>query len=64
MMRGTASLAEISEHSTATLADVIDFVNAYTVAGAVEMEGASMPANAESGVSGLLARLRGRVRRA
>jgi hypothetical protein len=64
MMRGTASLSEISEQSTATLADVIDFVNAYTVTGAVEMEGASLPVAAEAGASGLLARLRGRVRRA
>lgn len=64
MMRGTATLAEISEQSTAALPDVIDFVNAYMVAGAIEMEGASMPAAAEAGATGLLARLRGRVRRA
>lgn len=64
MMRGTATLTEISEQSTAALADVIDFVNAYTVAGSIEMEGASMPAAADAGAGGLLARLRGRVRRA
>lgn len=64
MMRGTATLADISEQSTAPLADVIDFVNAYTVAGAVEMEGAAQPAANEAGATGLLARLRGRARRA
>lgn len=58
MMKGPATLTEISEQSGAQLADVIDFINAYAVIGVAEMEGTPVAA-AASEPTGLLARLRG-----
>ncbi len=64
MMKGPATLTEISDQSGAPLSDVIDFVNAYIAIGVVEMEGVAAPAAAnEAGGGGLLARLRARARR-
>jgi hypothetical protein len=63
MMKGPATLAEITEQSGAALSDVVDFVNAYLVTGFVEAEGApAAPADTAS-QGGLLARVRARVRR-
>jgi hypothetical protein len=58
MMKGPATLTEISEQSGAQLGDVIDFINAYAVIGVAEMEG-TPAASPASEPTGLLARLRG-----
>jgi hypothetical protein len=60
MMKGWASLTEISEQAGATLAEVIDLVNAYTVSGHAEAEaeaGAAAPAAAAATPMARLARL-------
>lgn len=60
MMKGWASLTEISEQAGATLAEVIDLVNAYTVSGHAETEpeaGANAPAAAAATPMARLARL-------
>jgi len=61
MLKQFASLTEIAEQSGATLADVIDFTNAYNATGHVETEG-SAAANAtvtrDSGRHAILQRLR------
>lgn len=63
MIKGPATLTEIADQSGAALADVIDFVNAYSVSGFVESEPtASAPPMATPAASGLLARLRARAR--
>jgi len=63
MMKGPATLTEIMEQSGATLADVIDFVNAYSATRFVEMEGVNAPAPETAAPGGMLSRLRARVRR-
>jgi hypothetical protein len=60
MMKGWATLAEISEQAGATLAEVIDVVNAYTVSGHAEAEaesGAAAPVAAAATPMARLARL-------
>jgi len=61
MMRGYATMTEISEGSGASIADVADFINAYATLGIVDSEGSAQPVAEPSsgGVGGLLARLRG-----
>ena len=63
MMKGPATLTEITEQSGASLANVIDFVNAYSAIRFVEMEGAAAAVPETAAPGGLLARLRGRARR-
>ncbi|HET7842678.1 MAG TPA: hypothetical protein VFL14_00900, partial [Xanthomonadales bacterium] len=63
MMKGPATLTEITEQSGATLPDVIDFVNAYSATRFVEMEGSAAPAPETAAPGGLLSRLRARARR-
>jgi hypothetical protein len=61
MMRGIGSLEEIAAQSTASVADVADFINAYNALGYVECEGAvSMAAIVDR--SGLLDRMRKSLR--
>jgi len=61
MMRGIGSLEEIAAQSTASVADVADFINAYNALGYVEYEGAvSMAVIADR--SGLLDRMRKSLR--
>ena len=61
MMRGIGSLEEIAAQSTASVADVADFINAYNALGYVECEGAvSMAVIADR--SGLLDRMRKSLR--
>jgi hypothetical protein len=68
MMKGPQTLSSIAEQSGATLADVIDFVNAYYVTGHAEPEGVGLAApqvaHDATGMGQVLARLRGRVKRA
>jgi len=61
MMKQLASLTEIAEQSGASLADVIDFTNAYHATGHIEAEGsaaAAAPATRDSGRHAILQRLR------
>lgn len=60
MMKGPATLSEIADQSGAALADVVDFVNAYSVTGFVEAEGVQPEVAAPAG---LLSRLRARAKR-
>jgi hypothetical protein len=60
MLKQPATLTEVAEQSGATLADVIDFTNAYNATGYIEIEGVA-PAEAptrDTGRSAILARLR------
>lgn len=57
MMKGPALLADIAEHSGASLAEVIDFVNASLATGVAEPDQPAAPA-AEAGKGGLLGRFR------
>ena len=61
MMRGTGTLAEIAAQSTAGVADVVDFINAYNALGYVECE-AMLPVTAPNDRSGLLQRVRNSLR--
>jgi hypothetical protein len=61
MMRGTGTLAEIAAQSTAGVADVIDFINAYNALGYVECE-AMLPVTSPNDRSGLLQRVRNSLR--
>jgi hypothetical protein len=60
MMKQPAGLNEVAEQSGATLADVIDFTNAYHAAGYIEIEGAAAAASAQrdTGRGAILSRLR------
>jgi hypothetical protein len=61
MMKQPATLGEVAEQSGATLADVIDFTNAYYAAGYIEIEGvpsAAAPAQRDTGRGAILSRLR------
>jgi hypothetical protein len=60
MMRGTGTLDEIAAQSTAGVADVAEFINAYHAIGYVECE--SMPALPTADRSGLLDRMRKSLR--
>ena len=54
-----ATLTEISDQSGATLADVIDFTNAYNATGHIEMEPVvAAPVARDSGRHAILSRLR------
>jgi hypothetical protein len=61
MMRGVGTLEEIAAQSTASAADVVDFVNAYHALGYVECE-AILPVTAPNDRSGLLQRVRNSLR--
>lgn len=61
MMKGPASLSDIADQSGAALADVIDFVNAYSATGFVSAEGVPPVAVEPIAPSGLIARLRARA---
>ena len=61
MMRGTGSIEEIAAQSTAGVADVVDFINAYNALGYVECE-AMLPVTAPNDRSGLLERVRKSLR--
>ena len=59
MMKQPATLTEISDQSGATLADVIDFTNAYNATGHIEMEPIiAAPVTRDSGRHAILSRLR------
>jgi hypothetical protein len=59
MLKQPATLTEIAEQSGATLADVIDFTNAYNATGYIESDGgASEPVQRDSGRGAILSRLR------
>ena len=62
MMKQPATLGEVAEQSGATLADVIDFTNAYHATGYIEIEGApgtaAAPAQRDTGRGAILSRLR------
>jgi hypothetical protein len=61
MMKQAAGLSEVAEQSGATLADVIDFTNAYYATGYIDIEGAPAPAaptQRDSGRGAILSRLR------
>jgi len=59
MMKQPATLTEISDQSGATLADVIDFTNAYNATGHIEMEPVvAAPVARDSGRHAILSRLR------
>jgi hypothetical protein len=61
MMKQAAGLNEVAEQSGATLADVIDFTNAYHATGYIEVEGAAAAASAaqrDTGRGAILSRLR------
>ena len=62
MMKGPAGLPEIADQSGAALADVIDFVNAYSVTGYVAAEGATAATPEMTQPAGLLSRLRARAK--
>jgi hypothetical protein len=57
MMKGWASLTEISEQAGATLAEVVDLVNAYTVSGHAETEPEAGAATAVAAATTPMARL-------
>ncbi|HVF34914.1 MAG TPA: hypothetical protein VND91_06290 [Candidatus Saccharimonadia bacterium] len=61
MMKGPASLSDIADQSGAALADVVDFVNAYSATGFVSAEGVPPVAVEPIAPSGLMARLRARA---
>lgn len=61
MMKGPASLSDIADQSGAALADVVDFVNAYSATGFVSAEGVPPIAVEPIAPSGLIARLRARA---
>ncbi|HKE48149.1 MAG TPA: hypothetical protein VKB52_08785 [Rhodanobacteraceae bacterium] len=61
MMRGTGTIDEIAAQSTAGIADVVDFINAYNALGYVECE-AMLPVTAPNDRSGLLERVRKSLR--
>jgi hypothetical protein len=61
MMRGTGTIADIATQSTAGIADVVDFINAYNALGYVECE-AQLPVTAPNDRSGLLERVRKSLR--
>jgi len=61
MMRGVGTVEEIAAQSTASAADVVDFVNAYHALGYVECE-ATLPVTAPNDRSGLLQRVRNSLR--
>lgn len=63
MMKGPATLSDIADQSGAALADVIDFVNAYSATGFVSAEGVPPVAVEAIAPSGLIARLRARAKR-
>jgi len=61
MMKQAATLGEVAEQSGATLADVIDFTNAYHATGYIEIEGApgaAAPTQRDTGRGAILSRLR------
>jgi len=59
MMKQAAGLSEVAEQSGATLADVIDFTNAYYAAGYIEIEGAPVASpQRDTGRGAILSRLR------
>ena len=61
MLKQPATLTEVAEQSGATLADVIDFTNAYNATGYIEIEGAARAAETtarDTGRGAILARLR------
>ena len=61
MLKQLATLAEIAEQSGATLADVIDFTNAYNATGYIETDAAARaaePSQRDSGRHAILSRLR------
>jgi len=61
MMRGVGTVEEIAAQSTASAADVVDFVNAYHALGYAECE-AILPVTAPNDRSGLLQRVRNSLR--
>ena len=61
MMRGTGTIQEIAVQSTAGIADVVDFINAYNALGYVECQ-AMLPVTAPNDRSGLLERVRKSLR--
>jgi hypothetical protein len=61
LMRGTGTLDEIASQSTASVADVVDFINAYNALGYVECE-AILPVTAPNDRTGLLERVRKSLR--
>jgi hypothetical protein len=61
MMKQPATLSEVAEQSGATLADVVDFTNAYNATGYIEAEGVRAPAagtQRDTGRGAILSRLR------
>jgi hypothetical protein len=61
MMKQPATLGEVAEQSGASLADVIDFTNAYHAVGYIEIEGLSVaatPQQRDTGRGAILSRLR------
>ncbi len=59
MIKQPATLTEISEHSGASLPDVIDFTNAYNATGHIEMEPVvAAPSGRDTGRGAILSRLR------
>jgi hypothetical protein len=62
MMKQPATLGEVAEQSGATLADVIDFTNAYHAAGYIDIEGmagaATAPQQRDTGRGAILSRLK------
>jgi hypothetical protein len=61
MMRGTGTIDEIAAQSTAGVADVVDFINAYNALGYVECE-SILPVTSPNDRSGLLERVRKSLR--
>ncbi|HVT31404.1 MAG TPA: hypothetical protein VHE32_02070 [Rhodanobacteraceae bacterium] len=61
MMRGTGTIEEIAAQSTAGLADVVDFLNAYHALGYIACE-ASLPVTSPNDRTGLLKRVRESLR--
>jgi len=59
MMKQPATLAEVAEQSGASLADVIDFTNAYNATGYIEIEPiVAAPSARDTGRNAILSRLR------
>jgi hypothetical protein len=59
MMKQPATLSEVAEQSGATLADVIDFTNAYNASGHIDMEPVvTAPSGRDTGRNAILSRLR------
>ena len=61
MMKGPQTLSDIADQSGAALADVVDFVNAYSATGFVSAEGVAPVAVEPIAPGGLIARLRARA---